>query len=556
MRRALCSFSFMVAVLLSNSYQAGAQQKDPGYKPFKMAQPAPSASSEEPADLPGNPVLRPFTYEGPESPKFLPFSRTEWPDMKPHTFEWKAPPIVDDKALPINLPSALRLVNSRSLDVAIAVQTVEQARALHDFAKYIWLPTVQIGPQYFRHNGLVQNGFGNVTNTPVTAFNVGAGVTMTFTPSDAIFSALAAKQVVRSTNADLTTTINDTTLAVARAYFTAQQSRGELFGALDTVRQADRLVKLTEKLAAISEGAKETSNGLVLPLEVSRARAEQAVRHQAAESALENWRVNSAELVRILRMDPAALVNPEEAPHLQVSLVSLEQPTEGLIAIGLRNRPELASQQALVEAAILRLKAEKIRPLVPSLVITGDGPGGSSASIFGGGQDSVSSTYGTRADVGVQALWTFQGLGLSNLALIRQRNAEQRAASLSLLRAQDRVASEVVQAFANVRSADRRVKEAESGLKDALDSLNKNFQGLRQTKRVGETLVLIIRPQEVVQALEALAQAYTLYYDNVGDYNRAQFTLFRALGYPTQLVGNDPANLPPMSSGRGIHHQD
>ena len=151
--------------------------------------------------------------------------------------------------------------------MAIAVQSVEcGARAQHDFAKYIWLPTIQMGPQYFRHNGIIQNANGDIFNTPVSAMNVGMGVSAIFTPSDAIFQALAARQVVRSTNADLTTTINDTTLAVATAFFNAQQARGELFSALlDTVRQADRLVQLTVKLAAISEGAKETTGGLVLP---------------------------------------------------------------------------------------------------------------------------------------------------------------------------------------------------------------------------------------------------------------------------------------------------
>ena len=112
----------------------------------------------------------------------------------------------------------------------------------------------------------------SVLNQGLTQVNVGAGVNAIFTPSDAIFAALAARQVVRSTQADLVTTINDTTLAVATAYFNAQQARGELFGALDTVRQADRLVLLTEKLA--NEG-KGKEGGLVLPLEITRARAEQ-----------------------------------------------------------------------------------------------------------------------------------------------------------------------------------------------------------------------------------------------------------------------------------------
>ena len=153
--------------------------------------------------------------------------------------------------------------------------------------------------------------------------------------------------------------------------------------------------------------------------------------------------------------------------------------------------------------------------------------------------------------MGVAALWTFQGLGLQNLALIRQRDAERKAALLSLLREQDRVAAEVDQAFAKARSADARVKYAESGLRDALDSLDKNFQGLLQPRRLGEFLILVVRPQEVVAALQSLASAYTDYYDSVADFNRNQFLLFRSLGYPTQLVGNDPATLPCMRKGHG-----
>jgi hypothetical protein len=49
-------------------------------------------------------------------------------------------------------------------------------------------------------------------------------------------------------------------------------------------------------------------------------------------------------------------------------------------------------------------------------------------------------------------------------------------------------------------------------------------------------LVLINRPQEVVAALQQLQQAYLNYYTSANDYNRAQFQLFRALGYPAQTL--------------------
>jgi hypothetical protein len=49
-------------------------------------------------------------------------------------------------------------------------------------------------------------------------------------------------------------------------------------------------------------------------------------------------------------------------------------------------------------------------------------------------------------------------------------------------------------------------------------------------------LQLVNRPQEVVAALQQLQQAYLNYYTSTNDYNRAQFQLFRALGYAAQSL--------------------
>lgn len=51
----------------------------------------------------------------------------------------------------------------------------------------------------------------------------------------------------------------------------------------------------------------------------------------------------------------------------------------------------------------------------------------------------------------------------------------------------------------------------------------------------------MIRPQEVLPAVQALAQAYNDYFGTVADYNRAQFRLSRALGQPAQALAEDVA---------------
>jgi hypothetical protein len=96
------------------------------------------------------------------------------------------------------------------------------------------------------------------------------------------------------------------------------------------------------------------------------------------------------------------------------------------------------------------------------------------------------------------------------------------------------VAAEVARAFAEAESARERVGEADNGLREAADTLEKSLEGLGQTRRSGELLILVVRPSEAVQAVQALAQANTDFYAAVADFNRAQFRLYRALGQPAQ----------------------
>src|SRR5205823_7082655 len=107
------------------------------------------------------------------------------------------------------------------------------------------------------------------------------------------------------------------------------------------------------------------------PMEAARARAERARRRQAATSARERWRTASAELARLVRLEPGLLVEPVEPPSLLVTLVHPAWTADELIPIALTNRPELAARQALVQATLQRLRQEKLRPLVPSILLRG-----------------------------------------------------------------------------------------------------------------------------------------------------------------------------------------
>jgi outer membrane protein TolC len=442
-------------------------------------------------------------------------------------------PTAGAKPYPINLPTAMKLGNARGLDIELASRRLQVAAAQLQGARVLWLPNLILGTDYFRHDGQIQDIQGNVFGTSKQGFSVGGAPFLVFSFADAIFSPLAARQTTRTRQAEVQAAANDTLLAVTQAYFNVQQARGELAGYRDANRFTDDLLRRLDKLAP----------GLVPALEVNRARALAARLRQVQLQSENNWRTASAELLRVLDLDPTLIVEPVEPPQLQMQLLPLNEPVDDLIPVALTKRPELAAQQALVQATLQLLRQEKMRPLIPSVLLRGFSTpvvGSLGVTYFGGGLNSDMSNFGVRQDWDLQVLWTLQNFGLGNRALIRQRTAENKVALTELFRIQDRVAAEVVQAYALAQTAEGRIREAETELREAQELIRQNLEALGQTQqRAGAgPVILIARPQEVVAAIQSLQQAYADYYASIADYNRAQFQLYRALGRPAQFVAS------------------
>ncbi|CAN5367286.1 hypothetical protein BH11PLA2_BH11PLA2_47580 [soil metagenome] len=431
----------------------------------------------------------------------------------------------DDRSYPINLATALHLANATPLDVALAGAQVEIAAKQYDRAKLLWVPNLMVGGDYFRHDGGQQNFQGEIVRSSRSTAMAGFGPNIVLSFSDAVYAPLAARQELLARRSFQTATSNDVAMTVADVYFHVQQARAELAGALLTLEMATEVSRKAEKLA----------EGLTPPLEATRARVELARRKQSVTTAREQWRVASAELARILRLDAGVVVEPVEPPTLPITLISDYETAETLIPVALTNRPELAGQQAFVQATLARLKQEKIRPLVPSLTVrsVSTNPSGSLGyGTFGGGRGDKMDNFGSRFDIDAQLMWEFSALGFGNRARANERKAEHYAATLELFKTQDRIAAEVVTAHVQLRAAAERLRDAEPALKDAHDLVLKSVEGMGQTRRVGDVVVLIVRPQEVVAAIQALAQANSDFSKAIGDYNRGQFRLYRALGHP------------------------
>jgi outer membrane protein TolC len=423
----------------------------------------------------------------------------------------------------INLATALKLAGAQAVDVNLAAAQIEIAAASYRRAQVLWLPNIALGGDYFHHEGVVQNFEGITLNRARSSLMAGIGANAVFGLSDAIFAPLAARQDLAIRFAQSRTAQNNVAFEVADAFFRVQQNRGEYNAATQLVTEGEDLSRRTEKLA----------EGIAPPVEATRARVELARRKQLALLTKERWQVASAELARLLRLQPTTLFAPEEPPEMAVCLFEAGQSVDELVTLGLTQRPELEANQAFVQATLARLRQEKIRPLVPSVLLrsVSTNPSGSLGyGIFGGGPNGNIGNYNSRFDYDVQLIWELQNLGLGNRARVQERNGEHQVAQLELLKLQDQVAAEVAMAHAQVEGSYKRLRESESAYADALDSFKKNREGMSQTRRVGNVLILVVRPSEAVAALQALATAATDYYAAIADFNRAQFRLLRATG--------------------------
>ena len=438
-----------------------------------------------------------------------------------------AAPTATDQPLPINLATALYLSNARPLVIAFAQNSVEAAAARLDRAKVLWLPDINAGFQYYRHDGADQQTDGSMITVSKSYFAAGAGTTLDFGITDAIFQPLAARQQLLAQQYGVETARNDALAAVATAYFDVQEARGRLAGNLDAKAKADDLVRRVAGLA----------RSLVPEIEVDRVRALLRDLEEEIAASRGAWRTNSARLNRVLRLNPGAVVVPIEPPQLQVTLIPPGQVVDELIPVGLTNRPELASQKALVQATLELLRQEQLRPLIPSLVLQGGGPGGAfnGGSFFGGPNDEPY-TGGGRFDAEVGVVWTLNNLGAGNRALVCQRAADQHRAMLELFDTEDRIAEEVVRAHAQIEAAAEQVGKAEAEVREAVVTFVGNIRGISETRGFGDLLELVNRPQEAVAALQELNRAYDNYFAAVNGYNRAQFQLYRAMGYPARIL--------------------
>jgi outer membrane protein TolC len=437
-------------------------------------------------------------------------------------------PSADVEVMPIDLPTALRLANASNPTIQVAFVRVREAYERQRQAEVAWLPNLQAGPMYNRHDGIVQNAVGNVFPTSKWNFFMGGGAVMDLPLSDALFLPLITRRLTAAEAARARAVTDNVQLDVALTYIDLLDVYGELVVNAEVLAYA-------EQMLAFAEASREAQFGKT-PADVTRARTEVQLRREERLELEGRATEFAARLAQLLLLRPSVDLRPTDPTIVPIALVDVDGRIDELIAIGLLNRPEMAEHRALIAAALAAWRQARVGPLLPRLgasYLSGD---------FGGGINDSTIRSGGRGDGTVGALWELQNLGAGNVARARERRALYNEQNLHLIEMQAAIGAEVTAAVKNVRVRARALASAQAAVVEAEETwrrLRDAAFGLNGRDRRYDPLEPLIAEQQI-------SLVRTRYLQAIAEYNKTQFRLYTYLGQPT-LAALPQATLVPVT---------
>jgi outer membrane protein TolC len=437
---------------------------------------------------------------------------------------------------PIDLGSAIRLADANSPLNTIALARLRAAVARQDLAELMFVPNFSIGPGYFRHDGVDQNRRGDVFQVTRSQMYTLGGPSLRVDTAEAIFEPLVRRQQTGAFRESARAVRNKVQLAAAAGYFDLLQVHGRLAVNGEILQRVNQMLEKAQ--IADKTGLSKTKG------DVNRALTELFIRKQERIDLEGQAGAMAARLARVLLLAPDTLLVPDELRFLPITVVPRDRTMEDLVGLAVANRPELAASQFMAGSAREQLRYAKNQPLIPRMQL--DYVGG----VFGAGKNSFIGDTALREDILLQANWELRNFGLGNAAMIRERRAQLDGSLAEVVEVQAQVTAEVAEAarvagarFATLESAQKAVREVEELYRKLLAS-SFGMVGPRETYDALEPLL----------AIQEINRVRNLYINEVTEFNKAQFTLYMAIGQPP-LEGLDNAEttdlpVPPIQGRR------
>lgn len=455
---------------------------------------------------------------------------------------------------PIDLATALSLVDVQNPEYLLAQQLVVEAVAERQLAAVQILPTLNLGTSYDGHTGNLLQSSGNVLQVKRNSLYVGAGasaiaagtvnipgVVWTLNVSEAIYDYWGSQQLVIQREHETVAARNELGLRVSMAYLDLLEAEAERAIAVKVRDEAFEVAKITDAYSKTGQGRHADAERAATEL---RSREADILDQEGAAFRA------SARLSQLLSFESNVRLHATDNWIVPHPIVPDPIPLEELLAIAILQRPELQAQQAAIQRALLALDSAKLLPFSPNMIT------GFSAGTFGGGSNLVtaptgSTTFGRseprfgafsgRTDFDVIAFWTLRNLGVGNRAMIDAARSRLRSTDLQQVVVFDQVRSQVAKAHTQVHARFAEIATAEQAVLAATDSWTEDLTRIRNKEGL---------PIEVLHSLRLLARSRLEYLQAIVEYNRAQFELYVALGQPPAnvLVRQAGIETPPLEN--------
>lgn len=416
--------------------------------------------------------------------------------------------------LPVDLPTALRLTNANNPTIALARERVDEAYAAERIADVAWLPNLQGGADYNRHDGRIQTTQGPIITVSKQNLFINGGATLDWNTSDILFGRLVAERLVAAQSAAAQATSFQIQLSAAQAYLDLLQAYGALAVNADTLSRTEEMLR--NATAADRAGLTVTAG------DINRARAEYDLRREERLQIEGDIGIVSARLAHILLLRPTVVLRPNDMKIVPITLVPFGANPDGLVTAAWANRPEVQEGRALSAAAMERVRQARLAPLMPHVDVTYFG------GEFGGGVNSQMTDFGARGDGEVDLYWQLQNLGAGDVAQTHLRQAQFSEANFQLAEVRAQIGEEVTAAYRQVEANRRSLDSSEQAVRQALET----WRRLRAASFGMAGQQRLYDPLEPLIAERDLQQARTSYLDAVIGYNKAQFQLYWAMGQP------------------------
>jgi outer membrane protein TolC len=411
------------------------------------------------------------------------------------------------KALAINLDTVLRLAEEQNARIAGARARIEEAFAAKDVAALAWLPSLNVGPSYFRHEGGISNENGTITVSSWSSLFAGLEINSRLDLREAVYLKVNAERQVWQQKGELQQITSETLLEASTTYIDLLTARTGEAVALSLQKDLDRLLTRAKKLAEVDKGAE---------VEVARIQAQVKGNQQASVELRQQAERASAKLAYLLGVDPDLALVPVDEKLVPLDLVDGNQPADALIAQALVSGPGVREMEGLlnlVHESIERSKsAARFLPVVEMRVLEGG---------FGTGPGDEQ-TWNNRMDLGLQARWNLTELVT---AKDRQRilHAKADQAHWAYQDLRGKLTAGVQESRASILGGQEQIRLAEQQLQEARRAHTLSNQRL-------ENSVPGSSSSEVLLSLQAVSAAQVGYLNALRSYDHAQLRLLIVLG--------------------------